>query len=97
MIGKNVFYVDFTQDKINTAYCTGMSLEKNGYLVCELTTDQGVCSREKAFVFLSETEALQAFNLMKPIYTKMKDVQQKCKQELDELRQMLIGKPIGEF
>lgn len=95
MLGKNVYYLNLSEEKGNVYSGTvvGETISDKGYRVYLIKTDAGRVAKEATYVFADKEVAKAAFEKMMPRAKEMYEIQKKAQAECDKIRDELLGKP----
>ena len=93
-ISNKVYFIDLKEKKVGEGVVNGLTVSSTGYLlyVIKLANGQQI-TKESAFVYASRKEATEAMNKQIPISDEMNKKAKAAQNELDALREKVIGKP----
>lgn len=93
MLGKQVYFCDLKEDNVKIGKVYAITVNQAGYRVYNIIYDGKRQAVDEKLVFESEDKALNRLESILPIKHKMEEIRKKSEQEMDDLRELIVGKP----
>lgn len=93
MLGKEVFFIDMNSKDVKQGVVLSSLISQSGYVVHIIFTGTEKKNVESALIFNSKQEAEQRLPVVLKIKDDMEVKEKQVTDELDTLRELVIGKP----
>lgn len=93
MLGKQVYFCDLKDDVVKIGKIYAITVNQAGYCVYNIIYDGERKAVDENLVFESEVQALKSLESILPIKHKMEEIEKKSQKEMDDLRELIVGKP----
>ena len=93
MLGQEVYFCDKKTWGVRKGTVLSHIIGSSGYEMYTIMDDKGISSVETALIFTSEDDAQRKCEQAKPISDTMEKLEKEMIEELNALREQVIGKP----
>lgn len=93
MLGKQVYFCDLKDDVVKIGKVYNITANQAGYMVYNVICDGKRQSVDECLVYESEDKALAKLSQSLPIKKEMETIQNETNKKLDDLRELIVGKP----
>ena len=93
MIGKQVYFCDLKDDCVKVGVIYSITVNQAGYKVYNVMYEGKRQSVDESLIFTNEDVALKSLQTILPIKHEMENIQKETEKKLDDLRELIVGKP----